>query len=587
MADAYSEYPLQPNNTTIGVVQRLLSGEPMIPGSPLSAKATADEIYDALCSQCLEIVLTAHPTEVNRRTVVRKHRAIDNALAALDGAQLWRERVAEEQNLLRQIEMLWWTDEIRRDKPTPVKEALHGLEIVASSMWHAVPAFLRRVDSELRETPGIGKPLPPDVAPVKFGSWMGGDRDGNPNVTAAVTKEVVIMSRLRGAELIHAALADLVLDMSGDAATATPALMALLPEGDAKATDRPYSFLFKTLMARLEVSADLLRAGQFRRSADPVLSAVAGAGEPANPLDAVEPLTDSGELVAALMVAYESLTEKGLLDVRNGKLVDLIRQVKCFGLGLLPLDCRNESVRHSEALAAITRFHGLGSYLDWSEEVRMNWLMRELSEKRPLLPTKGPNFESEGYRQLGPMFDETVCDTLETFDMIAQLPAESLGAYVISMSQQASDVLAVRLLQAEAGVAKPMRVVPLFETLDDLSNAPDVMKTLFSTPWYKGDIEGEQEVMLGYSDSAKDAGRLAAAWAQYTAQERLVEVAATSNVKLSLFHGKGGTVSRGGDPSTMRGELVFMTKGLPASTLHLEPSFSFSLSCFLLFLSLV
>ena len=233
----------------------------------------------------------------------------------------------------------------------------------------------------------------------------------------------------------------------------------------------------------------------------------------------------------------------------------------------------------------------MGSYLDWTEEERVEFLLKELQGKRRLLPPiEGAAFSDEGYQQLGPMFNDTVCDVLETFDMIARLPNGSLGAYVISMAQRPSDILAVRLLQTEAGMVTPMRVVPLFETLDDLNRAPAVMRELWDIPWYKNDIgggEAKQEVMLGYSDSAKDAGRLAAAWAQYTAQERLVEVAATSNVKLSLFHGKGGTVSRGGDPSTMRGELVFMTKGLPASTLHLEPSFSFSLSCFLLFLSLV
>jgi phosphoenolpyruvate carboxylase len=477
---------------------------------------------------------------VNRRTVVRKHRAIDKALETRDAAQLWHERRREMQNLDREIENLWWTDEIRRSKPTPQKEATHGREIVATSLWHAVPAFLRRIDSELLQTPGIERPLPPDVAPVKFGSWMGGDRDGNPNVTANVTKEVVIMSRLRAAELIRAALEELVQEMSVNAEKATPALLALLPEGEQLTAGRPYGSLFSMLIKRIDASIELLHKGEFRASTSDDSE--------------VKPITESKELIDILMTAHKSLSDSGLEDVSSGKLVDLIRQVKCFGLGLLPLDCRNESVRHSEALSAITRYHGLGSYLDWSEEARMSWLLRELSEKRPLLPTKGPGFKNGGYRQLGPMFDDIVCDTLETFDMIAQLPEESMGAYVISMAKDASDVLAVRLLQAEAGVASPMRVVPLFETLDDLSNAPQVMAKLFATPWYKGDINQKQEVMLGYSDSAKDAGRLAAAWAQYTAQEQLVQVAVDNNVDLSLFHGKGGTASRGGDPSTMRGK---------------------------------
>ena len=186
----------------------------------------------------------------------------------------------------------------------------------------------------------------------------------------------------------------------------------------------------------------------------------------------------------------------------------------------------------------------------------MEFLLKELQGKRRLLPPiEGAAFSDEGYQQLGPMFNDTVCDVLETFDMIARLPNGSLGAYVISMAQRPSDILAVRLLQTEAGMVTPMRVVPLFETLDDLNRAPAVMRELWDIPWYKNDIgggEAKQEVMLGYSDSAKDAGRLAAAWAQYTAQERLVEAAAESGVDLSLCHGKGGTVSTGGDPSTFR-----------------------------------
>jgi phosphoenolpyruvate carboxylase len=198
----------------------------------------------------------------------------------------------------------------------------------------------------------------------------------------------------------------------------------------------------------------------------------------------------------------------------------------------------------------------MGSYLDWTEEERVEFLLKELQGKRRLLPPiEGAAFSDEDYQQLGPMFNDTVCDVLETFDMIARLPNGSLGAYVISMAQRPSDILAVRLLQTEAGMVTPMRVVPLFETLDDLNRAPAVMRELWDIPWYKNDIgggEAKQEVMLGYSDSAKDAGRLAAAWAQYTAQERLVEAAAESGVDLSLCHGKGGTVSRGGDPSTFR-----------------------------------
>ena len=156
---AYESYPPQPVNTTLVTIQALLSK-----GTKTQAIASPQQIYEALCSQCVEIILTAHPTEVNRRTVVQRHRGINTALAALDRPDLsWYDREREEENLVRQVDTLWHTDEIRREKPTPRKEARHGLEIVATSMWHAVPNFLRRLDAELLLTPGIGKALPPDV----------------------------------------------------------------------------------------------------------------------------------------------------------------------------------------------------------------------------------------------------------------------------------------------------------------------------------------------------------------------------------------------------------------------------------------
>lgn len=563
--DTFAAHPRQPLNTTLGTLQQLLGVQDnKWTAGPLGiGKATAspNEIYEALCTQQVNIILTAHPTEVNRRTIVRGHRRVGEELLARDRADaLWHERGTADANLLRQVQTLWWTDEIRREKPTPVKEARQGLEVVAKSMWDAVPAYLRRIDAELKATPGIERALPPDVAPVRFGSWMGGDRDGNPNVTPATTKEVALMSRRKGAQLVQEALIGLRESVSVGAAKATksksPELHALLgaPEvamaygAGSSLRHQPYALLFDHLAARAGATVDMLERGLFYPEA----------GELYPGHGAVYPLASGGELLELLLVAHRSLVAEGLPHVADGALLDLIRQVKCFGLALLPLDCRNESVRHSEALDAITRYLGQGgtrtpppggSYLSWDEDKRVGWLLRELGEKRPLLPTKG---QFAGYENLGPMFDATVIDTLETFDMIASIPPDSLSAYVISMARTPSDVLAVRLLQAEAGVRAPMRVVPLFETLDDLANAPAVMESLWSIPWYKGDIDGSQEVMLGYSDSAKDAGRLAAAWAQYTAQEQLGEVAARMGVGLSLFHGKGGTVSRGGDPSTFR-----------------------------------
>ena len=218
----------------------------------------------------------------------------------------------------------------------------------------------------------------------------------------------------------------------------------------------------------------------------------------------------------------------------------------------MKLDIRQESSRHADAMDAITTYLGYGSYKEWTEEQKLEFLTRELQTKRPLAP---PDM---------PVGDE-VREVLDTFKVAARLGSASLGAYVISMAQQASDVLAVELLQKEARLqvagetgavpdaSQSLRVAPLFETLDDLDRSGAVMTTLFANPWYRAhlrDTHGDhQEVMLGYSDSGKDAGRLAANWALYRAQEGLVRISKAAGVKTNLFHGRGGTVGRGGGPT--------------------------------------
>jgi phosphoenolpyruvate carboxylase len=236
-------------------------------------------------------------------------------------------------------------------------------------------------------------------------------------------------------------------------------------------------------------------------------------------------------------------------DIANGELLDIIRRVACFGIELLKLDIRQESGRHREAIAAITQYLNLGNYLEWNETQRQQFLLAELQNPRPLLP-KHLHASADAL-----ILSDNVQEVLATFTMLAKQPAHCLGAYVISMAEYPSDVLAVMLLQKEAEVAKPMRVVPLFETLKDLNQAADSLQQLLSIDWYKhaitdlGTGQAKQEIMIGYSDSAKDAGFLAANWAQYRAQEQLTAVAEKHGVNLVLFHGRGGSISRGGAPT--------------------------------------
>ena len=204
-----------------------------------------------------------------------------------------------------------------------------------------------------------------------------------------------------------------------------------------------------------------------------------------------------------LMVMHRSLCETKNEITANGHLSDILRNLAAFGLTLVPLDIRQESDRHTEALDCITRHLGEGSYAQWDEQTKLRWLQRQLASKQPLMrPGDWDNYPE--------IFTYTAIDTLETFRMISEQHDGSLSAYVISQATTASDVLAVLLLQLDAGVKDPLRVVPLFETLDDLNGAAATMESLFTIRTYMGSIQGKQEVMIGYSDSAKDAGRLAA-----------------------------------------------------------------------------
>ena len=246
-----------------------------------------------------------------------------------------------------------------------------------------------------------------------------------------------------------------------------------------------------------------------------------------------ECLHSTRALLEPLEVMYRSLVAVGDRILADGTLLDLIRRVNTFGLALTRLDCRQESERHAEALDAVTTHLGLGSYLSWDDEARCRWIEAELASKRPLLPADMPA-------------PDKVREVLETFEALAELPSEALGAYVISMAHYASDVLAVRLLQKAAGVATPMRVAPLFETRDDLQAAPTVMRRVLASAAY--DHGGTHEVMLGYSDSSKDAGKLASLWELHCAQEAVLAVGAAAGVTIDFFHGRGGSIGRGGGP---------------------------------------
>lgn len=513
-----------------------------------SNAATKEQIYDQLLTQKVEIVLTAHPTEVSRRSILRKYRHVSEILAMLErpGLNMYEKEECIN-NLRRIISSVWGADEIRRSKPSPQMEASGGIAIIESVLWDAIPQYLRKLDAQCRAS--LGKCLPVDAVPIKFASWIGGDRDGNPNVTPEVTKEVVTTQRLRAARLFLKDLFTLQSELA-ISSSFSPELEELAATMDASIHKREkYRRVILHLIKRLVKTA---------RECEKLLYEMQSTASISKPeidqtiqgWEDVEPIYESEELLGPLRIIYDSLKETGFELVAEGRISDIIRRVHVFGLTLVPLDIREESTLHTEALDAITRYLGVGSYKEWTEEARLNWLQSELASKRPF-------FRIRDLERLG--FEPKVVKTLRTFFTASTLNPSSLGAYVISQAQTASDVLAVMLLQKQVGMTADrgnmMRVVPLFETLDDLNNAQGVLDTLFKIPVYIGAIKGKQEVMVGYSDSAKDAGRIAAAWALYNNQEEMAAMAKKHGIELTFFHGKGGTVGRGGNPALYRGIL--------------------------------
>lgn len=491
----------------------------------------------------IELVLTAHPTEIARRTMINKLVKINECLSKLELSDIsFSERDKTERRLEQLIAQAWHSDVIRQERPTPLDEAKWGFAVVENSLWQGIPEFLREFDQRL--TSHLGEGLPIDARPVHMSSWMGGDRDGNPFVTHTITREVMLLSRWKAADLYLKDINELISELS---------MVKCSDEVRELAGDQhePYRAILKQLRVLLGDTLENLDA-QMKSELAPNKTI----------------LTDASQLWDPLFACYQSLHACGMGIIAEGSLLDTLRRVKAFGAHLVRLDIRQESTRHSDVLSELTRYLGIGDYDQWSEQDKISFLVNELSSKRPLLP-----------RNWEPSPD--VQEVIDTCKVVAEQSKEALGSYVISMARTASDVLAVHLLLQEAGCPFRMDVCPLFETLDDLNRSKEVMEQLFSIDWYRGFIQNHQMVMIGYSDSAKDAGVMSAGWAQYSAMEALVEVCEKESIELTLFHGRGGTIGRGGAPAhaallsqppkslkgglrvTEQGEMIRFKLGLP------------------------
>lgn len=509
-----------------------------------NADLSQEEMQQSVNELKMEMVLTAHPTEITRRTLIHKHIAINDCLSYLELSEISdKERDVLLNRLEQLITQAWHTNDIRQQRPTPVDEAKWGFAAIENSLWQAVPQFVRDLESELQS--GLGLSLQLDASPITFTSWMGGDRDGNPFVTAKITQEVLLSSRWVAVSLYLKDISQLTDELSMDNCDSD--LRALVGEDVAE----PYRAILRKLRSELKETLTALSATLQNQHSD-----------------AKDIITTTKQLKEPLLLCYHSLKNMGMDSIANGLILDILRRLNCFGINLLKLDIRQDAERHGNTLSELTRYLGIGDYNAWNEEDKQAFLLQELNSKRPLFPAQwNPSAE--------------VQEVLDTCKVIAQTDPEALGIYIISMARQASDVLAVQLILKEVGCPFRIPVAPLFETLDDLNNSAAVMKRLFAIDWYRAYIKGVQHVMIGYSDSAKDAGVIAANWAQYTSQEALVKISAENDINLILFHGRGGTIGRGGAPArqallsqppgslkgglrvTEQGEMIRFKFGLP------------------------
>jgi phosphoenolpyruvate carboxylase len=523
-------------------------------------------------------VMTAHPTEAARRTLLEKHRRIADLLADFDDENLAPRRRDELQaRLAAEVESVWQTDEVRHTQPTVLDEVNHGLYYFDATLFDAAPALLDELERHLEENfPGVK--LRDGATPLRFGSWIGGDRDGNPFVTPEITWETLRLQQRLVLRKYRDAVASLSRRLSESSRFAPPtaelseslkddavALPAVAAEVAARNAEEPnrqkLSYIYTRIENTLRRNRDLAPALRLTeehalisiRPGLPIVAALTGSHA-----DVANVYRDGASLWEDLRLVRDSLrADKAVYAARA---VDrLMRQVVVFGLHLATLDLRQHSERHTAALSEITRALGLRDYAEMSEDERVEWLTRELDTPRPLVGADA-------------RYSAETTETLNVFRVarraLDEISPNAIRTYIISMTREVSDLLAALVLAKEAGLVEcgtrnaecgtsiksafHIAVAPLFETIEDLRRAPEIMRRLFEHPLYRRQLDAQenlQEVMIGYSDSSKDGGILTSSWELYKAQERLWDMAREHGVELRLFHGRGGTVGRGGGPS--------------------------------------
>ncbi|GCL41946.1 phosphoenolpyruvate carboxylase [Dolichospermum planctonicum] len=516
----------------------------------------------------IRLVFTAHPTEIVRHTIRDKQRQVVHLLQKMDdsitraGSYPW-ETVEIKERLLEEIRLWWRTDELHQFKPTVLDEVDYALHYFQEVLFDGITQLYKRFKYSLEETfPWL---QPPGTNFCSFGSWVGSDRDGNPSVTPEVTWKTACYQRKMVLERYIKSVKELVtlLSVSMQWSDVLPDLLESL-ELDQSQLSSVYDSLalrFRQEPYRLKLSYILKRLENTRDRNLALYNRETPQNEDAHKY------RSGTEFLAELLLIQRNLRETGL---SCAELENLICQVEIFDFNLTQLDIRQESSRHADAINEILEYLQLlpQSYHELSEEQRIAWLTAELQTRRPLIPAELP-------------FSEKTNDVIQTFRILRSLQQEFginiCQTYIISMCREVSDVLEVLLLAKESTLFDPVlavgtiRVVPLFETVEDLQRSRSVMQQLFELPLYRAMLAGGyaainnteaqahpsiatlspnlQEVMLGYSDSNKDSGFLSSNWEIHKAQKSLQKIAESYGVNLRIFHGRGGSVGRGGGPA--------------------------------------
>ena len=495
----------------------------------------ADGMQRLLNRAMLRPVLTAHPTEARRRTVIAKLARVFDVIRDLDERRVLPSEVNDARRRLEATATeLWDSNEIRSVTPTVLDEVRANLVYVTSTLVDVIPAIYRDLEQAVADVyPDAGIVVPPFLT---LGSWVGGDRDGNPNVTPEVTAETLVVMR-------DAALADLdarLLDLAGRTSVSTwmtgpaPMLDPLLAENRERFPE------LGALLARVNAEEPYRQALSLIRER----VRAARSGSPGG-------YAVSAELLADLRLVDVSLRSQRGETIASGDLHDTIRRVEVFGFHFAKLDLRDHANRHAAALRDIFAATEVEpDYLALDQRAQCNLLARELASPRPLVPV-----------DLAGLRPETR-EVVETFRMVRRLMdeghAEALGTYIVSGFERPSDALGVLLLMQEAGLCDRgganarLQVVPLFEQDQGLRDAPDTMRSLLAEPAYRAALRSwgdAQEVMIGYSDSNKELGYLGSSRALDTAQRELTAVFDDAGIDHTFFHGRGGSIGRGGGPS--------------------------------------